>query len=152
MNKSVWGPCTWNVLHVLSMKIKESDFSSHKNKLIDMIIKICSHLPCPICSMHAKQLMGKYNIRRIQTKEGLVKTLFLIHNEVNKKLKKPHFEYEKIKNIYLSMNTRQVFTDYYNKYSVMNFGEKMMLYSFHRKLFLKQYKQFMQNHIHLFIE
>jgi hypothetical protein len=102
--------------------------------------------------MHAKQLMGKYNIRRIQTKEGLVKTLFLIHNEVNKKLKKPNFEYEKIKNIYLSMNTRQVFTDYYNKYSVMNFGEKMMLYSFHRKLFLKQYKQFMQNHIHLFLE
>ena len=50
MKKNIWGPCIWNTLHILSIKVKESSFEKIKDELIDIINQIISNLPCPICS------------------------------------------------------------------------------------------------------
>ena len=38
--------------------------------------------------------------------------------------------------------------DYYLKNKNMNFGEKMMMYSFRRKQFLIKFKNYIRSHIH----
>lgn len=150
MKKDIWGPCIWKTLHVLTVKIKEEYFQNQRQALLDIIHMICNHLPCPICSSHAKGLLRRHNAKQIRTKEGLIKVIFTIHNEVNKRLKKPPYVYESLISKYSSENTREVLTDYYEKNQKMKFGEKMMLYSFQRKLFLKEFKEYIQKSIDYF--
>tara|TARA_Y100000992_G_C21230675_1_gene475323 strand:- start:628 stop:1086 length:459 start_codon:yes stop_codon:yes gene_type:complete len=150
MKKEVWGPCIWKTLHVLTIKIKDDSFVEQHTKLIDIIIDICSHLPCPICSTHAQGMMKKMNLKSVNTKEKLIKILFLMHNEVNKRLKKPQYSYENVIPHYEKMNTKDVLLDYYNKNINANYSERMMLYSFHRKIFLNKLRQYLKQHIQYF--
>lgn len=150
MKKDVWGPCIWKTLHVLTVKIKDDCFIEQREKLIEMITHICSHLPCPICSTHAQGMIRRMKLKNVQTKDQLIRFIFLMHNEVNKRLKKKLFIYEDVKAHYESMNTKNILLDYYNKNLNMNYGEKMMLYSFHRKNFLKIFRQYLQQHIQYF--
>ena len=150
MKKEIWGPCIWKTLHVLTVKIKDDAFKQHHQGLIELIILICNNLPCPNCSTHAQGLIRKFNLKGIKTKDDLIRFVFLMHNEVNKRLKKPLYLYENIKEQYGNTNTRDVLLDYYNKNIQIKFGERMMLHSFHKKLFLKIFKSYMQKNIHLF--
>ena len=95
MKKSVWGPCIWKTIHTLTVKIKDSEFNNQKKGLIDIIYRICTNLPCPMCSSHCRGLLRKYNVTRINTKEGLIKVMFKIHNDVNIRLKKSVFKIDK---------------------------------------------------------
>jgi len=83
----VWGPPTWNLLHCISEKIDESYFNNNKNTVLTIINSILIGLPCPECSSHSLKLFNRY-IRHITSKITLKKAIFLMHNEVNKKLKK----------------------------------------------------------------
>tara|TARA_B100000424_G_C22901168_1_gene479270 strand:- start:210 stop:668 length:459 start_codon:yes stop_codon:yes gene_type:complete len=150
MKKSEWGPCIWKTLHVLTIKIKDEAFNEQRKKLIDMLIQMCSNLPCPICSSHAMIMIRKYNLKNMKTKEGLIKTLFLMHNEVNGRLKKPLFVYDTLIPTYKAYNTREIMSDYYNKNIRMKFGEKMMLHSFHRKTFLMSFIRYIRQNIDKF--
>jgi len=150
MKKEVWGPCIWKTLHVLTVKIKDDCFIEQRKQLIEMITHICSHLPCPNCSTHAQGIIRKMNLKSVQTKDQLIRFLFLMHNEVNKRVKKKLYIYEDVKTHYEKMNTKEVLLEYYNKNMSMNFGEKMMLYSFHRKNFLKKFRHYLQTHIQYF--
>ena len=150
MKKEVWGPCIWKTLHVLTVKIKEEAFSTQRQKLIDIIFQICNNLPCPMCASHAQGLLRKYNVKNIKTKAGLMKIVYEIHNEVNKRLKKQPYVYDNLISQYSSINTRDTLIDYYEKNKTMKFGEKMMLYSFKRKLFLRLFKDYIRNNIQYF--
>ena len=149
MKKAVWGPIIWKTLHCLTYKIKDEHFSTQKTKLIDIIIKICSNLPCPVCSNHAQGMIKKYRLQFIKNKQDLIRILFLMHNEVNKRLKKVEFKFENL-TIYDSLQLRDVLTEYYNTNINMHLGEKMMLYSFHRKKFLTIFKEYVNQNIEYF--
>ena len=149
MKKAVWGPIIWKTLHCLTYKIKDEHFLTQKSKLIDIIIKICSNLPCPVCSNHAQGMIKKYRLQFIKNKQDLIRILFLMHNEVNKRLKKVEFKFENL-TIYDSLQLRDVLTEYYNTNINMHLGEKMMLYSFHRKKFLTIFKEYVNQNIQYF--
>ena len=152
MKKSIWGPCVWNTLHVFSVKIKESCFATEKKELFKIIHNICANLPCPQCSSHAVSMLKKYRINNIQTKEQLIKMLFNMHNEVNKRTKKPPYDYDKIVPTYSKYKTQTVLNEYYFKMSNARYGEKMMLYSFKRNRFVDIYKRYCVSHIKCFDE
>ena len=59
MNK--WGPPVWMFLHTLAEKIKEDEFSKIAPSTFTLIRAICSNLPCPECSMHAKTFFQNKN-------------------------------------------------------------------------------------------
>lgn len=152
MKKSVWGPIVWSTLHSLSIHVKEESFSKIKNELIDIIIKICSNLPCPTCTSHAKALLNRYTIKaRVKTKQDLIRILCVIHNEVNKRLKKTVLRLEDCVRLHKDKSFKETQQIYYKTLMNMKFGEKMMLYNFHRKLFLKEFKQFIVNHKDCFV-
>ena len=83
--KVKWGEPTWFLLHTLSVKIKDSEFGRVRQDLLNKIYAICTNLPCPTCSQHAKTYLDGINFNSIQTKEDLIKMLFVFHNSVNQR-------------------------------------------------------------------
>jgi hypothetical protein len=150
MKKSEWGPCVWKVLHTLTIKIKDEYFEAQRKKLFEIIQLICNNLPCPMCSSHATSFLKKHRLSQIKTKEQLIRFIYEMHNDVNKRLKKEPFMFESLLSSYENMNFRDVMNQYYISLSNINFGEKMMLYSFHRKLFLKNFRNYIISNIDCF--
>lgn len=83
--KMKWGAPTWTFLHTLVEQFKESSFRAMRQDLFRIIFTICTNLPCPICSKHAQEYLGKININSIQTKQDMIHMLYVFHNEVNKR-------------------------------------------------------------------
>ena len=76
--KPYWGPPTWILFHSLAEKIKDEHFEAIKTELCNYILKVCLHLPCPICAKHAREYMKSVNFNNITTKQ---EALDLIDND-----------------------------------------------------------------------
>lgn len=149
MKREEWGPIIWKVLHCLTIKIKDDCFHNIKSNLIDTIQSIFSNLPCPYCSSHALLLFRKYNVKKINEKNILIKALFVIHNEVNKKLKKKELSYDII-DTYNNYDTKVVCVEYINAMNKSNYSERMMLYNFKKKQFINNFIKFIKSNINKF--
>jgi len=149
MKKNIWGPCIWNTLHILSIKVKESSFEKIKDELIDIINQIISNLPCPICSTHARSLLKKHRIHNIKSKQDLIHLIFLLHNDVNKRLKKDIFSKDDLKK-YEEMDFKKTLIEYYKIIGESKYSEKMLLYSYHKNIFMKTFKQFAKKSLNYF--
>jgi hypothetical protein len=152
MKKSEWGPIIWTTLHVFTIHVKDSHFQEAKKELIETIISIMSNLPCPSCSNHAISMVKKYRMKQIQTKEQLIKCLFHMHNEANKRLKKKIFNYEDLIKTYQNLDFKQVMTRYYDSSQQLSYSEKMMMYNFHRRQFLSKFKKYINMNIQYFVD
>lgn len=151
MKKDEWGPIIWKLLHCLTIKIKEECFPKKKNELINTILSIFSNLPCPYCSSHAMSLSKKLNITKINDKSKLIKALYIIHNLVNKKLKKKELSYDIIET-YNNYNMKEVAVDYINAINKSNYSERMMLYNFKKKQFVNNFIKFIKSNINIFYD
>lgn len=149
MKKSVWGPITWKLLHCIAIKIKDEHFDDQRVKILEVITKICAHLPCPYCASHASSLIAKHKMHSIQKKEHLVNFLYSMHNDVNKRLRKPIFEREKLIQ-YENENFRDALIKYFEMNQSASYSEKMMLYSFHRREFLILFHKYFTENIQKF--
>ena len=129
------------------MRIKEEYFIEDKKELIKQINQICSNLPCPTCSAHATITLKKLNISRVNTKEQLTKCIFLLHNEVNKRLKKPEFKEEEL-NKYKLYDFQKAARNYIKVMNSSNYSERMLLHSFNKKRFLNEFIDYIKNNIH----
>ena len=83
--KMDWGEPTWFLFHTLAEKVKEEEFQNIRVELLNIIYSICSNLPCPVCSTHAKQHLNGTNFNNIQTKQQLKDFFFHFHNIVNQR-------------------------------------------------------------------
>ena len=66
MQKSVWGPATWKLLHTMVLKINNDVSISQINDLKSIILRIVSNLPCPYCTSHAISYITNSNYKLIQ--------------------------------------------------------------------------------------
>lgn len=82
-----WGVPTWYFFHTFIEKITEDFYNRNSKTCIDIYVKICNNLPCPICKEHATIYLKKHNIYAITTKDAMKIFLFNFHNDVNKRLK-----------------------------------------------------------------
>ena len=78
-----WGGPTWIFLHTIVEKIKDENFSRLRNEILKNIYTICTNLPCPECSLHAKNFMNNQNFNAIINKLQLKNMLYEFHNSVN---------------------------------------------------------------------
>lgn len=88
----VWGPPVWTFLHTIVEKIKEEHFNIIRTNLLKHIYTICTNLPCPDCSQHAKTYLTKINFNTLNSKEKLKAMIFDFHNDVNSRKSKPLFQ------------------------------------------------------------
>ena len=143
MKKSEWGPHIWTFLHLLTLRIKDEHFETCKESVFGIIKGICSNLPCPYCSQHANNFLKKYNINHIRSKSNFIKIIFLLHNNVNKRLKLPMFDYDNIEKTYKHYNFKIECIRFYHIFQQSVHSERMMMYNYHKKEFIKKFKHYM---------
>lgn len=149
MKKSEWGPIIWKTLHCIPTKIKDDEFLNEREQIIKIITNICSNLPCPQCSSHATGMIRRHKLRDIKTKRDMISFVHFMHNQVNKRLKKKQYAIQELED-YNKYNIRTVLSDYYSLNINMRAGEKMMLYSYHRKAFLESFQKYFNQNISKF--
>jgi hypothetical protein len=102
--KMKWGKPIWTFFHLLAHKVKDEDFAVIRSELLNTIFSICTVLPCPICSEHAKRYLQAINFNNIRTKQDLKIMLCNFHNDVNKRKVYAIFNAENLDETYDGMN------------------------------------------------
>ena len=151
MSKNVWGPPTWQVLHCMALKAKETMTLPQLQELKTIMERMVANLPCPMCSTHATSYFKKNHFQRIQTLQQLQQFLFLFHNNVNARIQKPLITYEEHVLIYQPMSIDMAVRNMFHVYQHMNnTNVTMMLYSFHRKRMVYDLDQYFRKHAALY--
>lgn len=144
MQKSVWGPSVWYLLHTLPYKLKD-EYSSETVVLFSHINSICSNLPCPDCQEHATKVLSMTNKKVVTaSKEALINFLHTFHNMVNKKIKKPEFSREALNEKYARANTQNVISHFIQVMSSNMNNDKMMMNSFRRQNYINSFVNYIK--------
>lgn len=129
----LWGSNIWGLFHGLSCKINEDKFLYHKDRLIYIIKSICSTLPCPECSNDATAILNTFNFNTIKNKEDFKVFLFNFHNIINKKLKRPLYEYRNL-DIYNNINMNALYSNFKLIYLTKINNPRLMGISLNKKI------------------
>lgn len=142
MEKQVWGNAVWLLFHTLAAKLKP-EFADEPKVLFGHIKQICSNLPCPDCAEHATALLNSINVNAVcASSESLKSFLYYFHNNVNSKIKKPQFTQEEANARYAKANTQPVVIQFIQIMETNMNNEKMMMMSFHRKQYMKNFRSY----------
>jgi hypothetical protein len=101
MNPEIWGPCAWKVLHILAIGYPKDptyeDRASYKN-FYENFWKV---IPCYACKQNYKRHLKEVNIEAyLDNNLKLFEWTVILHNIVNKELKKPEVKLEDAIRIY----------------------------------------------------
>lgn len=124
--RMIWGPAIWFLFHTLAEKIKEESFSYIRVELLNIIYAICVNLPCPYCSVHAKEYLDKINFNAIQTKNDLKNILFHFHNTVNKNKNFTLFQRDQLDEKYSKGNTINIIQNFMYHFKDKNRNPKLI--------------------------
>ena len=144
----VWGPAVWTLFHTLTEKVHESSYTAVSHGLINMIIRICRFLPCPECSADASIFLAKTRFSDIKTKQQFKTLIYIFHNRVNVKKRRPLFKYSNL-NIYNNARIINVANNFINKYHTKG-NMKLIAESFQRQLIIKEFKSWFVGNITAF--
>ena len=133
----VWGPAVWTLFHTLAEKIDENAYPHLINSVFNIIVRICRFLPCPECAKEASSFLAKINIKNYKTKLEFKNMLYLFHNYVNAKKRKPLFDYTYINN-YKNLNLIYVIKNFISKYNTKG-NMKLLTESFQRSILIKDF-------------
>jgi len=146
----LWGAPTWYFFHTLAEKIKPEHFEDNKSQILQMITNICSNLPCPSCSEHAKQYIQRMNNNSIICKNDLIKFLFVFHNTVNERKRKPVFSYDELIEKYKKANLINITNHFIYYFRMEHHAVRMIADGMHRKRTAKNIQVWLQQNIHIF--
>jgi hypothetical protein len=130
-----WGPPTWTFFHSMAEQIIEERFSTVKKPLFGLIKNICAFLPCPECSKHATLFFHRVNLDKIQRKSDFRNLFYIFHNMVNKRLKRPMFPVQALKQ-YTSTNVFHALNRFLAVFHTRG-NMSLLSESFHRSLVIK---------------
>lgn len=138
---SLWGPSTWTFFHVIAEKIKEQDYPRLSLPLFALIKRICAYLPCPDCSSHATRFLGKIRDEDILTKQDFQNMLYLFHNAVNVRKKKPMFNHVNLVK-YSEISLEGAYNNFLRVYNTKG-NMNLLTESFQRSFVIKELKMFL---------
>lgn len=97
----------WILIHCLPFKLKTNVFKNNelKNAVNSFYNKI-KYLPCNICKKHYNAFLRNFPIRNLTNNIELQNWTIDLHNEVNSRLNKPSFSYDRCKYMYRNMNVK----------------------------------------------
>jgi hypothetical protein len=145
----VWGPPIWTLFHVLAEKINESMYSKYASQILNVMKMICSALPCPECTHDATIFLLKIKIQNLRTKEELKNMVYLFHNYVNAKKRKPLYNHINL-DIYKKYNIIYVFNKFISVYNTKG-NMKLLAESFQRQTIIKNVREWLSQNIYAFI-
>jgi hypothetical protein len=149
--KVKWGPAVWFALHTLAEKVKDESFSKIREPLLKWIYAICTHLPCPDCSMHAKTYLDGFNFNTIQTKTDLKRMIFDFHNTVNARKGYPQFAYEELDAKYSAAITANILQNFIIFFEDRKHRSvKLIATDLHRALMSNEFKKWFNENVQYF--
>ena len=104
----LWGKSTWTLLHTLAARIDDASYKKLKSELHRLFLTICSNLPCPECTRHARDFIKIVRLDTVSNKQLFRSMLYQFHNNVNKRIGKPVYNMEDIV-VYEKYNLMVVF-------------------------------------------
>jgi len=150
VNKVKWGEPTWYLLHTLSVKIRDDQFSRFRQDLLNTIYAICVNLPCPTCAEHAKKYLDGINFNAIQTKEQLKQMLHAFHNSVNQRKGYSMFPYDQVDPKYSLAVTNNIMINFMNHFTQRNYNIKLVAQELTRNQLCNQLKKWFNENIYAF--
>jgi hypothetical protein len=145
----VWGPAVWILFHTLIDKMNPDVYPYVIRSMFGAIVRICRFLPCPDCSRDASNFLAKINLKDYKTKDEFKNMMYLFHNWVNAKKRKPLFNYAKI-NMYANLHLPFVINNFIAKYNTKG-NMKLLAESFQRSLVVKDFINWFTYHSKAFI-
>ncbi len=133
----VWGPAIWTLFHTLIEKLNPEMYNEVIPSMFMMIVNICKYLPCPDCSKDASRFLAKINLSDYKTKTDFKNMLYLFHNYVNAKKRKPLYNYSNMDK-YVNMNLQHVINHFIATYNTKG-NMKLLAESFQRGFVIKQF-------------
>jgi hypothetical protein len=149
--KSKWGAPTWFLFHTLAHKLKDECDDKIVHELFQVIVLLCSNLPCPTCTKHATEYMNKINARSINTREDLKNLLFQFHNDVNKRKGYPLFERSKLDEKYELANTKNIIHYFLYFFKQKDFNISMITDNMHREHATANFQSWFMKNIDSFV-
>ena len=145
----LWGPATWTLFHVLAEKVNEHMYPRIAGQLFDVIKRICSALPCPECAQDATIFLAKIKVHELKTKVDFKNMIYMFHNYVNSKKRKPLFKYINLE-VYKRYNIVSVFNRFISFYHTKG-NMRLLSESFQRQLIVKNVREWFSKNICFFI-
>ena len=145
----IWGPAIWTLFHTLCERIDEKYYEKLSPQLFYFIVRICKFLPCPECASDATAFLAKIKFSDLKTKQDLKNVLYLFHNSVNAKKKKPLFNYGNME-IYGKYNLIYVVNNFLLKYQTKG-NMKLLSESFQRQITINEFKAWFMRSIRAFV-
>lgn len=134
-----WGKHVWYFLHTFIEKIKDFEFENVRTDILKFIFQICTNLPCPLCSEHAKNHLNGINFNLLNSKQQVKITLFNFHNMLNKQKGYVIFTQAELSK-YSNADFKRVIFNFFNAYIEKNNNLRMMNQNLHRALIIKDLK------------
>lgn len=92
LSPNVWGPVFWNTIHIVALGYPKNPTYGDKKAAKEFFESLQFLLPCSECRGHFKELLSKHPITpHLDRRDDLFKYTVMLHNDVNKRLGKPHF-------------------------------------------------------------
>lgn len=107
-----WGNSVWAYFHTLCAHIPNDNiYMQLRNDLFAHMLMICKCLPCPNCAADATRLLLTIKIADCDTLEKFRGEIYMFHNKVNAKLRKPMFNSSELVK-YKQINVVVAFTNF----------------------------------------
>jgi carbonic anhydrase/acetyltransferase-like protein (isoleucine patch superfamily) len=132
----VWGPAVWLLFHSLIEQLNPSVYEHVIGSMFRIIVRICKYLPCPDCSADASKFLARIHLRDYKTKIEFKNMLYLFHNWVNVKKRKPLYNYSHLEK-YSRINIVYVLNNFISKYNTKG-NMKLLNESFQRSFVVKE--------------
>jgi len=98
---SQWGPSTWKFLHAVSFAYPDTPSANDKKQMYELLLSVGKFIPCKKCSSHfmshlRSTLTSKELSYALANRDTLSRFLVDVHNEVNTRLGKKSYCYERV--------------------------------------------------------
>ncbi len=125
LDPTVWGPHYWFFLHSMAFNYPKTPNDTIRKKYYDFLQNFDLFIPHRDISKYYKYLLNKYPLKPyLDSKEDLVKWVWYIHNQVNKKMEKKTY------------TLQEFYEDYYRQYKtskesfILKYTKYIVLLSF----------------------
>jgi FAD-linked sulfhydryl oxidase len=98
-NPEIWGPSGWIFIHSIALQYPISPTTFDKKRYIHFFKSLGHILPCCLCQTHYQYYLKTHKKmfdRAFSNRKSLFKWTLQFHNYVNKKLKKPKYNIQKV--------------------------------------------------------
>jgi hypothetical protein len=104
---NVWGPFFWHTMHVAALGYPKEPTYTEKKAAKEFYESLQFMLPCGICREHyAKHIQANPISTFLDRRADLFRWTIMVHNEVNKTLKKPEMTEQEVMGYYSRLGKR----------------------------------------------